>query len=75
MKKELVSVKDLNGNWTNILCVGCSAGKELITFDDIVNNIKECQEQLVNAQYIQEGEEIYVIVENMVQVNPGDKCK
>lgn len=75
MKKELVSVKDLDGFWTNILCVSCSIGKQISTFDDIVSNIKECQPQLEYGEYVLEGEEVYVIVDDMIQVNPGDKCK
>ncbi len=75
MKKELVAVKDIHGFWTNILCASCTVGKNLSSFDDIVANIKECQPQLFLSEFVQESEEIYVLVDNMTQVNPCEKCK
>lgn len=75
MRKELVSVIDLNGYWSNILCISCSEGKQISTFEDMVLNIKECQEQLSDCEFIQEGEEIYVMVDDMIQINPGENCK
>lgn len=75
MKKELVSVKDINGYWSNILCISCSEGKNFTTFDEIVESIKECQEYLANCEFVEENEEIYVLVDSLMQVNPGENCK
>ena len=75
MRKELVSVKDLQGYWSNILCVSCSEGKQISTFEDMVNNIKECQVELANCEFVEENEEIYALVDEMVQINPGENCK
>ena len=75
MKKELVSVKDINGYWSNILCISCSEGKQISTFEEMVNNIKECQIELVNCEFVQEDGEIYALVDEMTQINPGENCK
>lgn len=75
MRKELVSVKDIRGYWANILCISCSEGKNISTFEGIVENLKECQEQLSECEFEQIGEEVYVYVDDMTQINPGDKCK
>jgi len=75
LKKELVCVKDINGYWSNILCVSCSEGKQITDFNVMVTLMKECQEGLVNCEFILEDEEIYVLVDEMTQVNPGDSCK
>lgn len=75
MKRELVAVKDIHGYWINILCASCTINKNLTTLSEIVENVKECQPQLLTCEFEQIGEEVFVIVDNMTQVNPGEKCK
>ena len=75
MRKELVSVIDLHGYWSNILCVSCSEGKQISSSDDMIENIRECQPELAHFDFIVEGEEIYAMVDEVTQINPGDKCK
>lgn len=76
MRKELVSVIDLQGYWSNILCVSCSEGKKISTFEGMVENIKECQPQLAQCEFVLENDEIYALVDdNIAQINPGENCK
>lgn len=75
IKKELVGVKDINGYWSNILCISCSEGHDITDFDTMIKLIKECQEPLAECEFILEGEEIYVLVDELTQVNPGEFCK
>lgn len=75
MREELVGVIDINGYWSNILCISCSEGKQISSFDDFVAEVKLCQEYLADCEFVQRNDEVYVIVDEMTQVNPGEHCK
>lgn len=73
--KELIYVKDINGFWSNIHCVSCSEGKDISDANRAIEEAKLCNEQLVGCEFLVEDEEIYVMVSDISQVNPGDTCK
>lgn len=73
--KELIYVKDINGFWSNVHCVSCSEGKNLSDSDSAIREAKACNELLEGCEFVVEDEEIYVMVSDISQVNPGDSCK
>ena len=74
MKKELVAVKNRN-YWDIIFDVSLSEGKNLSSDIDTINIIKNNYVELINANFIVEGIEIFVIVDNLSTVNLGNGCK
>jgi hypothetical protein len=76
MKKELVLVKDLHDYWSCALCVTCTEGKQITNAQEAITLIKNEYNDLSDAEFVQEGNEIFALFENNIsQINPGDRCK
>lgn len=76
MKKELVLVKDLNNYWCCALCVTCTEGKNIIDSKEAISLIKTEYSFLENANFIQEGNDIFAIInESVPTINSEKLCK
>jgi hypothetical protein len=76
MKKELVLVKNLQGYWSCALCITCTEGKNITEADVAIELIRNEYSDLKNAEFIEEGIEIFAILLNdMLMINPGKRCK
>jgi hypothetical protein len=76
MKKELVLVKNLQGYWSCALCVTCTEGKNITEADVAIELIRNEYIDLKDVEFIEEGIEIFAILpDNMLTVNPGERCK
>ena len=74
MIKELVAVKP-SGTWDIILDVSLSEGKNLTEENDVIDIIKQNYSELANVNFVVEGIDMFVEVNSMTTVNPGDACK
>lgn len=76
MKKELVLVKDLNNYWCCALCVTCTEGKNIIDVQEAIDLIKNEYSFLLNADFVQEGNDVFALVnESFSTINADNLCK
>jgi len=73
VKRELVAIK-LNETWDIILDIRLSEGKNL-TAEQTIDIIRENFSETLNAEFVIDGIEMFVLLDNMTTVNPGDACK
>jgi hypothetical protein len=73
MKRELVAVKP-NEAWDIILDISLSEGKNL-TAEQAINIIRNNYSETLNAEFVIDGNDMFVLLDNMTTVNPGDACK
>jgi hypothetical protein len=75
MKKELVLVKDINNFWSCALCVTCTEGKQITDSKEAIDLIKQEYADLTDAKFVVENSEIYAFIDELQQVNHGNRCK
>jgi hypothetical protein len=73
MKRELVAVKP-NETWDIILDISLSEGKNL-TAEQAINIIRSNYSETSNAEFVIDGIDMFVLLDNMTTVNPGNGCK
>lgn len=75
MKKELVLVKDLHNYWMCALCYTCTVGKNLTDVNEAINIIKTEYSALSNAEFVQEGNDVFALVETpLTPANIKEGC-
>jgi hypothetical protein len=75
MKKELAGIKDHNGYWSFIFCVGITEGKSILNSDTFIKLIKTEYPDVFVYEFIVEENEIYTYLDENIVFNIGDKCK